>query len=164
MSSLASFLGSIVRIILYPLTTPIYALQRLLLYLISWLPGAAGAGSSRRHVTDDPASVADRWVRELEEETGGIRESRLGEFDGFSTSTGTDVQAGPGPSTLSRRNEAARAHRRLIPEFYLGGYEEVLKLAQREYRLLCVVLVSNEHDDVPEFKQYVPFPSLRAPR
>ena len=93
-------------------------------------------------------------IRELEEETGGIRESRLGDLD-MGSSTGAEVQAGPGPSTLSRRNEAARAHRRLIPEFYLGSYEEVLRVAQREYRLLCVVLVSNEHDDVPEFKRCV---------
>lgn len=148
MASLAALLGSLVRILLYPLSTSIHAVQRLLVYLASWLPG-----SSRRHVAVDAASVADRWVRELEDETGGIRESRLGDLDVLAT--GADVQAGPGPSTLSRRNEAARAHRRLIPEFYLGSYEDALKIAQREYRLLCVVLVSEEHDDVLEFKRYV---------
>lgn len=132
-------------------------INRVLLYFATWLP------TSRRYLANDPASVADRWVRELEEETGAIRESRLGDVVGASgvmheskvvgVSSSTETQAGPGPSTLSRRNENYKAYRQLIPEFYLGSYEDALDEAQREAKLMCVILVSEEHDDVAEFKR-----------
>ena len=146
MPSLAALLGSLVRILLYPLTSSFSTIHRIFLYFCTWLPN-----SSRRHVARDAASVADRWVRELEEETGAFRESRLADF-GASTS-GAEAKAGPGPSTLSRRNENTRQFRVQIPEFYLGSYESALKEAQKESRLLCVVIVSEEHEDVPDFKR-----------
>ncbi|KAL5511305.1 UCP10 [Sanghuangporus vaninii] len=148
MNTLAKLLGSLVRIILYPLTSSLSTIQRLFLYFYTWLPS-----SNRRNVAGDPASVADRWVRELEEETGAIRESRLSDDVGVTTASGADAQAGPGPSTLSRRTESARAHRAFIPEFYLGSYESALRESQKDTRLFCVVLVSEEHEDVPEFKR-----------
>ncbi|EJD02248.1 uncharacterized protein FOMMEDRAFT_157464 [Fomitiporia mediterranea MF3/22] len=148
MLSIAKLLGSLVRILLYPLTTSLSTLQRLFIYFTTWLPS-----TSRRHVANDAASVADRWVRELEEETGAIRESRLSDLNASSSASGADAQAGPGPSTLSRRNESARATRLQIPEFYLGSYENALREAQRDARLLCIVIVSEEHEDVPEFKR-----------
>lgn len=92
--------------------------------------------------------MVDRWVRQLEDETGANRRAR---YDSSSYSTG--AEAGPGPSTLSRRNEAAGEGIRL-PEFYLGSYEEALRVCQQEARILCCILVSEEHDDVPEFKRY----------
>lgn len=146
MYTLGALLGSLVRILLYPLTTSFSTIHRLFLYLSTWLPG-----STRRHIAGDAASVADRWVRALEEETGAFRESRLG--DAGVSASGADAQAGPGPSTLSRRNESTRAYRAQIPEFYLGSYESVLREALQETRLLCVVIVSEEHEDVPEFKR-----------
>ena len=99
--------------------------------------------------------MADRWVRELEEETGAIRESRLSDDIGVASASGAEALAGPGPSTLSRRSESARANRAFIPEFYLGSYESALRQSQKETRLFCVVLVSEEHEDVPEFKRSV---------
>jgi FAS-associated factor 2 len=51
-----------------------------------------------------------------------------------------------------RELEAEVGGRRL-PEFYLGSYEDALSVARRELRIMCVVLVSEEHDDVPVFKR-----------
>jgi FAS-associated factor 2 len=43
--------------------------------------------------------------------------------------------------------------RKILPDFTLGSYEEVLRLCQREAKVACVILVSEEHDDVTEFKR-----------
>ncbi|KAH8117059.1 hypothetical protein DFH11DRAFT_1578994 [Phellopilus nigrolimitatus] len=142
-----SSISSVLRTLFYPLSFSFGIINRLVLYFSSWLP------SSRRHLATDPASVADRWVRELEEETGAVRESRLANDTTTGSASGADAQAGPGPSTLNRRTESARAYRKQIPEFYLGSYEAALSEAQKEARPLCVVIVTEEHDDVPDFKR-----------
>ncbi|KAJ7432072.1 hypothetical protein B0H11DRAFT_2179967 [Mycena galericulata] len=81
---------------------------------------------------------ADRWVRELEEETGAQCMSASG------------VDAGTaGPSTLTHRTN----DRKVLPDFTLGTYEDALRVCQRDTRIACIVLVSEEHDDVPEFKR-----------
>ena len=99
----------------------------------------------------DPASVADRWVRQLEEETGAYRAGRV---DLSAVATG--AEAGPGPSTLSKRSEALRtATGKSLPDFHIGSYDSVLKRAEKEARPLCVFVLSEEHDDTPEFKRYV---------
>ncbi|KAI5119952.1 hypothetical protein M0805_002141 [Coniferiporia weirii] len=142
-----SVLSTLFHTLFYPLSFSFNIINRLILYFTSW-PGP------RRHLASDPASVADRWVRELEEETGAVRESRLGDGGGATGSaSGAEPQAGPGPSTLSRRNESVRAYRRQLPEFYLGSYENALSEAQKGAQLVCVIIVSEEHDDVPEFKR-----------
>ena len=96
----------------------------------------------RPALATDPASVADRWVRQLEDETGAICESRTDiSSDGdVGIASGAEAQAGPGPSTLSsRRSEAVKAYKtRVLPDFYLGSYEKALHLAQKELRPLCV--------------------------
>ncbi len=61
-----------------------------------------------------------------------------------------------------RELEAEVGGRRL-PEFYLGSYEDALSVARRELRIMCVVLVSEEHDDVPAFKRYVALPRRSYP-
>ncbi|KAJ6475826.1 hypothetical protein C8R47DRAFT_1052641 [Mycena vitilis] len=83
---------------------------------------------------------ADRWVRELEEETGAQCMS----------ASGVDTGSGPGPSTLTHR---APSDRKVLPDFTLGTYEAALRVCQRDHRIACIVLVSEEHDDVPEFKR-----------
>ncbi len=80
-------------------------------YFFSWLPLYLGELPVSRvacHATD-PASVADRWVGQLEEEAGAVCESG-GWMSGASASasasasaTGAAAGAGPGPSTLSSR-------------------------------------------------------------
>ncbi|KAJ7198781.1 hypothetical protein GGX14DRAFT_468850 [Mycena pura] len=83
---------------------------------------------------------ADRWVRELEEETGALCMS----------ASGVDGATGAGPSTLTHRGPTDR---KVLPDFTLGTYEEALRVCQRDIRIGCIVLVSEEHDDVPEFKR-----------
>lgn len=94
--------------------------------------------------------MADRWVRQLEEETGAVRGGRI-----ESGGVATGAEAGPGPSTLSRRNEGLNDDNKRLPEFFLGSYEEALRITQTEAKVLCVVLVSEEHDDVVQFKRLV---------
>ncbi|KAJ7176563.1 hypothetical protein C8R46DRAFT_1213153 [Mycena filopes] len=85
---------------------------------------------------------ADRWIRELEEETGAQCMS--------ASASGVDVGTGAGPSTLTHR---APSDRKVLPDFTLGTYEDALRACQRDVRIACIVLVSEEHDDVPEFKR-----------
>lgn len=102
----------------------------------------------------DPRSVADRWVRALEEETGAVCISRAG-VAAAGASSGTDA----GPSILTSRvgistdDDGVEAGRKLLPDFTLGSYEEILKICQREAKIACVILVSEEHDDVTGFKR-----------
>ncbi|KAH7882133.1 hypothetical protein F5I97DRAFT_1912481 [Phlebopus sp. FC_14] len=42
---------------------------------------------------------------------------------------------------------------RVLPDFFDGTYEEALDICQKEGRIACIILVSDEHDDVPEFKR-----------
>ncbi|KAF7288153.1 UBX domain-containing protein [Mycena chlorophos] len=86
---------------------------------------------------------ADRWVRELEEETGAQCMSAV--------ASGVDTSLpAAGPSTLTHR---APNDRKVLPDFTLGSYEDALRTCQRDIRIGCIVLVSEEHDDVPEFKR-----------
>lgn len=78
-----------------------------------------------------PGTVAERWVRALEDEVGGLTWGRM--------------------QATETRPEAVKE----IPDFYLGSYGDALGVAKRELRVLCIILVSDEHQDVPRFKRYV---------
>lgn len=43
----------------------------------------------------------------------------------------------------------------MLPDFTLGSYDEALRTCQKEARIGCIILVSEEHDDVTEFKRWV---------
>ncbi|CUA77150.1 hypothetical protein RSOLAG22IIIB_12570 [Rhizoctonia solani] len=88
--------------------------------------------------TDDPRTAAMRWVRQLEEETGAVSVNRAKDLEG--------QNEGKGKEPLNTG---------VLPNFYIGSYEEALRIAQRELRVLCVILVSEEHDDVAQFKRNV---------
>jgi FAS-associated factor 2 len=107
--------------------------------------------SPSNHFTGDPKSVVDRWVRSLEEETGAVCASRVG-----SESESTAV-AGPSfASTSTIRNRGdAYGNGRVLPDFFLGGYEEAMRACQRDLRIGCIIIVSEEHEDVGEFKRCV---------
>lgn len=101
-------------------------------------------------------------MRALEDETGAVCISRASIPD-IVASSGTDA----GPSNLIPRTGALGADkeifeegRKLLPDFTLGSYEEVLRICQREAKIACVILVSEEHDDVKEFKRLVLFALL----
>ncbi|WAQ90929.1 hypothetical protein PtA15_13A329 [Puccinia triticina] len=75
----------------------------------------------------DPRTAAERWVRELEEE--------LQARSSYTT-------AQPGDPAIPR-----------LPEFLLLGYDDAVQKAREELKVLMVVLVSEEHDDVYQFKR-----------
>ncbi|KAI6169701.1 hypothetical protein EDD17DRAFT_1772470 [Pisolithus thermaeus] len=98
-----------------------------------------------RHPQDSRGAIR-RWITTLEEETGAynIQSSP-------SVATGRDDH----PST-SRRHTYPPANpetTRVLPDFFDGTYDEVLDICQKEGRIACVILVSEEHDDVPAFKR-----------
>lgn len=93
----------------------------------------------------------DRWVRELEEETGAVCIGRANVPRGVSTSTALN---GAGPSSLTARPHGGDDSK-LLPDFTLGSYDEALRICQKEARIGCIILVSEEHDDVTEFKRWV---------
>ena len=96
----------------------------------------------------DPSHAVLQWVSQLEEEAaidGGLSKPKA-----FGRVLVTGV-AGPGPSTINRRHEQIAPARRRLPDFYAGSYEDALRTAQADAVALCVVLVSEEHDDVGYF-------------
>jgi len=106
-----------------------------------------------RHFRPPSRGGPDRWLRELEEETGAISIGRLKLPHGTTSSINTE----PGQSSLTSRRQNGQTEdgRKLLPDFTISTYEEMLKLCQREIKIGCVILVSEEHDDVPEFKRYM---------
>ncbi|KAK7458719.1 UBX domain-containing protein 10 [Stygiomarasmius scandens] len=135
----------------------------------SWSSANAGTGTGG----------VERWIRELEEETGAICLGRTGPV-GTSTSTSVGIgssasnltsrTAGPSTSTASPdadiddseldallgsedEDENDGARQRFLPSFQLGSYEHALKVIEKEARIGCIILVSEEHDDVAEFKR-----------
>lgn len=106
-----------------------------------------------RHFRAPSRGGPDKWLRELEEETGAISISRLKQPRGTTSS----FNAEPGQSSLTSRriNGQIEDGRKLLPDFTISTYEEMLKLCQRDMRIGCVILVSEEHDDVLEFKRYI---------
>ncbi|KAI9619374.1 hypothetical protein KEM48_006286 [Puccinia striiformis f. sp. tritici PST-130] len=79
-------------------------------------------------IATDPRTAAERWVRELEEEL-------------HARSSYTTTAPGDDPS-IPR-----------LPEFLLLGYDDAVQKAKDELKVLMVVLVSEEHDDVHQFKR-----------
>lgn len=96
--------------------------------------GIFGGGKAAAAIHEDPDIVAERFVRELEDETGALTVSHAN-ADAASSSSST------GAST------------KLLPDFIIGSYEQALKAAQTDLRVLCAIVLSSEHDDVPEFRR-----------
>ncbi|THH11629.1 hypothetical protein EW146_g7978 [Bondarzewia mesenterica] len=97
-----------------------------------------------------PYSIADRWVRALEDETGALclSRARAGRVDA----------AGPSNALASSTSANLRSRYgsiggKVLPDFFLGSYEEALQTCQKEARIGCIVVLSDEHDDVAEFKR-----------
>ncbi|KAH9060514.1 hypothetical protein EDB87DRAFT_1561816 [Lactarius vividus] len=144
LSSILTFpfhiLASLVRFIFHTLRIPI---PRVPFSSLNFYRPLIARPSTR----SDPYTVSDRWVRSLEEETGAHCLSRASPL------------AGAGPSTSQLQSSEFRSRNntgspRLLPDFTLGSYDEILRLCQSEIRIGCVILVSNEHDDVPDFKRH----------
>ncbi|EJT99677.1 hypothetical protein DACRYDRAFT_55510 [Dacryopinax primogenitus] len=92
---------------------------------------------------DDPMVAADRLVRQLEEETGAVCVSRVG----MSLQQGEIEATGSGPDGSEKR--------KVLPDFWIGSYKSALEMAKKDIRILCVVLMSEEHQDMQEFRRSV---------
>ena len=99
----------------------------------------------------------------LQEKAGAVcisqsANKRREQSNGHSVATGI-----AGPSKVTQHKGAleegsgrgVQGDLKLLPDFFLGGYEEFARTCQREIKIGCVVIVSDEHDDVPEFKRSV---------
>ena len=85
----------------------------------------------------------------------GRARARRAEASSGSVASGADVA---GPSGLTSRAATYGEEdgaTRFLPDFFLGSYEDFVRTCERNAKIGCVVLVSEEHDDVPEFKRYV---------
>src|SRR6266404_2372179 len=143
LSSILTFpfhiLASLVRFIFHTLRIPI---PRVPFSSLNFYRPLIARPSTR----SDPYTVSDRWVPSLEEETGAHCLSRANPV----------LEAGPSTSELPSnelRSRTGTGSSRLLPDFSLGSYDEILRLWQSELRIGCIFLVSNEHDDVPDFKR-----------
>ncbi|GAK64421.1 uncharacterized protein PAN0_005d2635 [Moesziomyces antarcticus] len=137
--------SGVAQMIWTALTLPFSVASSLLLFLArvlrlrSLFPSLFGSGGgSQGSSASDPRTSAERFVRELELETGGTT-SRSGpstgqgpQEDGYDT----------GSSVLKR-----------LPPFFVGSYTDALRQAKEQIKILAIVLVSREHGDVDRFKQ-----------
>ncbi|KAF8321944.1 uncharacterized protein EI90DRAFT_3127625 [Cantharellus anzutake] len=110
------------------------------------LRGSRGPRGGRGMLAENPAAAADRFVRELEDETGAMTISHANAAEAGA------AENVAGSSTLAGKAAAAG---RLLPDFFIGSYEEALRTAERELRVLCAIILSSEHDDIPEFRRMV---------
>ncbi|KAI0777964.1 hypothetical protein BC629DRAFT_1524371 [Irpex lacteus] len=84
----------------------------------------------------DAKVAAERWARSLEEETGCVSISRAQVTEGESSGVAS------GSASVTRRNAGAQ-----LRDF-------VRTLAKEDQaKVGCVIIVSEEHDDTPEFKR-----------
>ncbi|KAJ2929695.1 hypothetical protein H1R20_g7384, partial [Candolleomyces eurysporus] len=169
----APFSMLIVRPLLSVLSFPLHLLSSLLRFMFGVLripfPALRFSGLNfysplRPRPTPRPGGP-DRWLRELEEETGAVSIARLKVPKGVSSSAAGPSSSGATSSAshlTSRGNAAAGLNgitveegRKILPDFTLSTYEEVLRTVQRDSKIACVVLVSEEHDDAAEFKRHV---------
>jgi FAS-associated factor 2 len=98
----------------------------------------------------------DKWVAELEEELGAVC---IGRLKGPRGSSGPSLTSGvdAGPSRLTARNTQSDGlveGKKLLPDFSTNSYEDFLRTCQRELKVGCIILMTEEHDDTSEFKRY----------
>ena len=108
-----------------------------------------GPSATHRQLPEDPKSVTDRWVRALEEETGAVCMSRSGNDV---TTTGVAGPSVASASTLRSRGDGPTTGP-VLPDFFLGSYEEAMRTCQRQLKIGCIILVSDEHQDAVKFKR-----------
>ena len=111
-----------------------------------------GPSTMHRQLPEDPKSVTDRWVRALEEETGAVCTSRSGN-EAAATGVAGPSAASASTSTLRSRGDGSTTGP-VLPDFFLGSYEEAMRTCQRQLKIGCIILVSDEHQDAVKFKRY----------
>lgn len=111
------------------------------------LRGPRGPLGGRGALTEDPTATADRFIRELEDETGAMT---------ISHASAAAIEVMEGVADSSKSAGKAVATGRLLPDFFIGSYEQALKIAEKELRVLCAIILNSEHDDAPEFRRLGP--------
>lgn len=108
--------------------------------------------------TRDPKVAAERWIQSLEEDTGCVSFSRAQPSEAEASGVASGSSAG-----LNRR-QGDDANSRFLPDFFVGSYEVFARACAKETepKIGCVVLVSEEHDDVATFKKQVSTPYSRT--
>jgi len=141
-----SVLSSVFRFIFGVLHIPLPRSFSTLNFLTSHGPSA-----THRQLPEDPKTVTDRWVRALEEETGAVCISRSGN-EATATGAAGPSAASTSTSTLRSRGDGQTTGP-VLPDFFLGTYEEAMRTCQRQLRIGCIILVSDEHQDAAKFKR-----------
>jgi len=141
-----SVLSSIFRFIFGVLHIPLPRRFATLNFLTS-----RGPSAMHRQLPEDPKSVTDRWVRALEEETGAVCISRNGNEAAATGVAGPSTASAPTSALRSRGDRATAGP--VLPEFFLGSYEEAMRTCQQHLKIGCIILVSDEHQDAARFKR-----------
>lgn len=121
--------------------------------LLNLRPGAVWTlrpsfSSSPSRAQLSPQRAAERWIQSVEELTGAVRWSRRN--DGARTS-GLEVGSSSG---LERRGNASSGlGGRVLPDFHSSGYEQAIRLAKEEIKVLMIILTCDEHQYDEEFKK-----------
>lgn len=113
--------------------------------------GGTRPGSGGPPPTRDPKVAAERWIQSLEEETGCVSFSRARAAETEATGVAS------GSSSALHRRPGEDSNARVLPDFFIGSYESFARICAQESnpKIGCVILVSEEHDDVAAFKRYV---------
>lgn len=115
----------------------------------SFRPRNPFAGAARPRTTVSPAAAAENFVRSLERVTAlSRRQSATG-----SASASASASSSSGLTSRHRARRGGTGPR--IPDFYIGSYDEALRFARDEMRILMVVLTSEEHERDERFKREV---------
>lgn len=165
LSAFYPYLGRIATFITYPLTITLSLVANLAQFVFRLLRipfpristgslrfnffGSSPRIARRPPRASNPAEAAQRWIMELEDETGAMS---IGKAT-IAAAEGSSVEISD-PNQLRRRG-AAEGKGHLLPNFWLGSYESALKEAQSEPKVLCAIIVSEEHDDTMDFKRLV---------
>lgn len=96
--------------------------------------GGLAEGSTRDSDTEDTATVAERLVHDLEKETGALTLRRAA-------------------AASSSPTKEAPEQTQVLPDFYIGSFEQALEAAEMELKVLCIILLSNDSEGDAEFKR-----------
>lgn len=124
----------------------------------SFRPRNPFAGAARPRTTVSPAAAAENFVRSVERVTSLSRRASAA----FGTASSSSVAAAAGPSSSSgpiRRHTGTSANRSgtgpRIPDFFIGSYDEALRFARDDMRILMIILTSEEHERDERLKREV---------
>lgn len=56
---------------------------------------------------------------------------------------------------MRRRNSGSGGAKKVLPDFLVGSYDEAVRKAKMEIKVLMIVLTCEEHEDDEEFKKFV---------